>query len=129
MDNAQTAKTERNFVGLSSIDYRGKPSTLCPGCGHNTVSNQIQQAVFELGLMPEMVAKFSGIGCSSKSLNYFLQRSFGFNGLHGRMPTLVTGACFADRRIKAIGISGDGDSASIGLGHFKHIIRRNVPMG
>lgn len=128
MDNAQTAKTERNFVGLSPIDYRGKPSTLCPGCGHNTVSNQIQQAIYELGLMPEMVAKFSGIGCSSKSLNYFLQRSFGFNGLHGRMPTLVTGACFADRRIKAIATSGDGDTASIGLGHFKHIIRRNVPM-
>lgn len=128
MDNTQTARTERNFVGLSPVDYRGKPSTLCPGCGHNTISNQIQQAIYELGLMPEMVAKFSGIGCSSKSLNYFLQRSFGFNGLHGRMPTLVTGACFADRRIKALGTSGDGDTASIGLGHFKHIIRRNVPM-
>jgi len=128
MDNGQTAKVEKNLVGLSPIDYKGKPSTLCPGCGHNTISNQIQAAVYELGIIPEMIAKFSGIGCSSKSLNYFLQRSFGFNGLHGRMPTLATGACFADRRIKILGISGDGDSASIGLGHFKHVIRRNIPM-
>ncbi len=128
MANPPTAKVERNLVGLSPIDYKGKPSTLCPGCGHNTVSNQIQVAVYELGIIPEMLVKFSGIGCSSKSLNYFLQRSFGFNGLHGRMPTLATGAFFADTRIKILGISGDGDTASIGLGHFKHLIRRNVPM-
>jgi len=128
MDNPQTTKVERNNIGLALSDYRGKASTLCPGCGHNTVSNQIQQSIFELGLPPEMVAKFSGIGCSSKGINYFLQRSFGFNGLHGRMPALVSGACFADRRIKLLGISGDGDTASIGLGHFKHVIRRNVPM-
>jgi 2-oxoglutarate ferredoxin oxidoreductase subunit beta len=123
-----TPKAESNLLGLTPEDYKGRPSTLCPGCGHNMVSTQIQAAVFELGLLPEKVVKISGIGCSSKSPNYFLQRSFGFNGLHGRMPTLVTGAAFADRSIKIIGISGDGDSASIGLGHFKHIVRRNVPM-
>ncbi len=128
MDNTQTQKVERNLIGLSPVDYKGKPSTLCPGCGHNTIANQIQAALYELGVVPEMVAKFSGIGCSSKSPNYFLDRSFGFNGVHGRMPTLATGACFADRRIKLIGISGDGDSASIGMGHFKHVIRRNIPM-
>ncbi|MEA4811107.1 MAG: 2-oxoacid:ferredoxin oxidoreductase subunit beta [Anaerolineaceae bacterium] len=123
-----TPKAESNILGLTLEAYKGKPSTLCPGCGHNMISNQIQAAVYELGLLPEKVVKFSGIGCSSKSPNYFLQRSFGFNGLHGRMPTLVTGAAFADRSMKIIGISGDGDSASIGLGHFKHLIRRNVPM-
>ncbi|MFZ3151381.1 MAG: thiamine pyrophosphate-dependent enzyme [Anaerolineaceae bacterium] len=128
MDKSQAPKVEQNLVGLSPIDYRGKPSTLCPGCGHNTVSNQLQVAIYELGIVPEMVAKFSGIGCSSKSLNYFLQRSFGFNGVHGRMPPLATGASFADTRIKILGISGDGDTASIGMGHFKHLIRRNIPM-
>lgn len=119
---------ELNRLGLALADYKGKPSTLCPGCGHNAISNQIQAAVWELGLAPEKVMKISGIGCSSKSPNYFLNRSFGFNGLHGRMPTLVTGACFGDTSIKILGISGDGDTASIGMGHFKHVIRRNVPM-
>lgn len=128
MDNSLENQVERNTVGLTMADYKGKPSTLCPGCGHNAVSNQIQAAVFELGLLPEQVVKISGIGCSSKSPNYFLNRSFGFNGLHGRMPTLVSGASFGDTRMKILGISGDGDSASIGFGHFKHVIRRNVPM-
>lgn len=128
METPTTAKNETNPAGLTLADYKGKPSTLCPGCGHNVVSNQIQAAVFEMGLVPETIAKFSGIGCSSKSLNYFLGRSFGFNSLHGRMPNLATGASFADTSIKILGISGDGDTASIGLGHFKHLIRRNLPM-
>ena len=128
MVNPVEKKVERNLLGLAPSDYAGKKSTLCPGCGHNAISNVIQAAVFELGLAPEQVIKISGIGCSSKSPNYFLNRSFGFNGLHGRMPTLVTGACFADHTIEILGISGDGDTASIGMGHFKHIIRRNVPM-
>ena len=119
---------ELNQLGLALADYKGKPSTLCPGCGHNAISNQIQAAVWELGIAPEKIMKISGIGCSSKSPNYFLNRSFGFNGLHGRMPTLATGASFGDTSIKIIGISGDGDTASIGMGHFKHVIRRNVPM-
>ncbi|NLW72646.1 MAG: 2-oxoacid:ferredoxin oxidoreductase subunit beta [Chloroflexi bacterium] len=128
MDKTTEVKAERNLIGLTPQDYKGRPTTLCPGCGHNVVSNQIQAAVYELGILPEKVAKLSGIGCSSKSTNYFLERSFGFNSLHGRMPNLATGASFADTTVKIIGISGDGDTASIGMGHFKHVIRRNVPM-
>ncbi len=109
-------------------DYRGIPSTLCQGCGHNSISSQIISACFELGIRPEKLIKFSGIGCSSKSPTYFLNRSFGFNGLHGRMPSLALGALFADTSLKGIGISGDGDTASIGIGQFKHLVRRNMPM-
>lgn len=128
MDTAASIQSNTNEIGLTQTDYRGKPSTLCPGCGHNTVTSQIQAACYELNIMPEKIAKFSGIGCSSKSLNYFLNRSFGFNGLHGRMPSMALGASFADKSIKIIGVSGDGDTASIGFGHFKHLIRRNLPM-
>lgn len=117
-----------NLVGLTKNDYRGFPSTLCQGCGHNSIASQIIAAVYELNIVPETVVKFSGIGCSSKSPTYFLNRSFGFNGLHGRMPSLATGALFADRSMRGIGVSGDGDSASIGMGQFKHIVRRNVPL-
>ncbi len=117
-----------NLAGLSRNDYRGLPSTLCQGCGHNSIASQIVAACFELNLVPEDVIKFSGIGCSSKSPTYFLNRSFGFNGLHGRMPSLALGAMFGDTTMKGIGVSGDGDSASIGLGQFKHLIRRNMPM-
>lgn len=117
-----------NEIGLTRSDYRGERSTLCPGCGHNTISAQILRACFELNLPPERIAKFSGIGCSSKSPTYFLSRSFGFNGLHGRMPSLALGAAFADINMKVIGVSGDGDTASIGLGQFKHLVRRNLPM-
>ncbi len=109
-------------------DYRGAPSTLCQGCGHNSISSQIISACFELGLRPEKLIKFSGIGCSSKSPTYFLNRSFGFNGLHGRMPSLALGALFGDITLRGIGISGDGDTASIGMGQFKHLVRRNMPM-
>jgi 2-oxoglutarate ferredoxin oxidoreductase subunit beta len=116
-----------NLVGLTKGDYRGKPTTLCQGCGHNSISSQIIAASYELDLKPESVVKFSGIGCSSKSPAYFLGRSFGFNGLHGRMPSLATGAMFGNHHLEAIGVSGDGDTASIGMGQFKHIIRRNLP--
>lgn len=116
-----------NLVGLTKGDYRGKPTTLCQGCGHNSISSQIIAASYELDLKPESIVKFSGIGCSSKSPAYFLGRSFGFNGLHGRMPSLATGAMFGDHHLEAIGVSGDGDTASIGMGQFKHIIRRNLP--
>ena len=123
-----TARIQVNRAGLSRNDYRGAPSTLCQGCGHNSIANQIVAACYELNLVPEDVVKFSGIGCSSKSPTYFLSRSFGFNGLHGRMPSLALGAMFGDISLHGIGISGDGDSASIGMGQFKHLVRRNFPM-
>ena len=117
-----------NQVGLTRNDYRGAPSTLCQGCGHNGIAAQIVAACYEMNLVPEKVVKFSGIGCSSKSPTYFLGRSFSFNGLHGRMPSLALGALFADHTLKGIGLSGDGDSASIGMGQFKHLVRHNLPM-
>src|SRR5512146_1859527 len=117
-----------NTAGMSRADYRGLPSTLCQGCGHNSIANQIIAACYELNIVPEKVVKFSGIGCSSKSPTYFLSRSFGFNGLHGRMPSLALGALFGDHTLRGIGISGDGDTASIGFGQFKHMVRRNLPM-
>jgi 2-oxoglutarate/2-oxoacid ferredoxin oxidoreductase subunit beta len=117
-----------NKAGLSRTDYKGTPSTLCQGCGHNAVAAQIVSACYELDIIPEKVMKFSGIGCSSKSPTYFLNRSFSFNGVHGRMPSLALGASFADVTVKSIGISGDGDTASIGFGQFKHLVRRNLSM-
>lgn len=117
-----------NLAGLTKNDYRGAPSTLCQGCGHNSISNQIIAALYEMNTVPEDVMKFSGIGCSSKSPTYFLNRTFGFNSLHGRMPSIATGALFANAKMKGIGVSGDGDSASIGMGQFKHVMRRNVNM-
>jgi len=122
------ANIQVNLAGLSKNDYRGNPSTLCQGCGHNSISSQIVSAMYEMDVVPESVVKFSGIGCSSKSPTYFLNRSFGFNSLHGRMPSVATGALFADHAIKGIGVSGDGDTASIGMGQFKHIMRRNANM-
>ncbi|MBN1145718.1 MAG: 2-oxoacid:ferredoxin oxidoreductase subunit beta [Anaerolineales bacterium] len=127
MTNQKTSPhVQVNLVGLSKSDYRGNPSTLCQGCGHNSISSQIIAACYELDLVPEEIVKFSGIGCSSKSPTYFLGRSFGFNGLHGRMPSLATGAMLADHTLKGVGISGDGDTASIGMGQFKHVLRRNM---
>ncbi len=122
------ANVNVNLAGLVKNDYRGNPSTLCQGCGHNSISNQIISAMYELSVVPEHVIKFSGIGCSSKSPTYFLNRSFGFNSLHGRMPSIATGALFGDHTLKGVGVSGDGDSASIGMGQFKHVMRRNVNM-
>ena len=117
-----------NLVELTKNDYKGNPTTLCAGCGHNSISNQIVSAMYEMKVRPESVIKFSGIGCSSKSPTYFMNRSFGFNSLHGRMPSIATGALFGDASMKGIGVSGDGDTASIGMGQFKHIMRRNVDM-
>ncbi len=127
-DTEITAGEATNKIGFLKSDYKGKLSTLCAGCGHTSVANQIITACYELNLRPENMMKFSGIGCSSKSPTYFLGNSFGFNGLHGRMPSLALGASFANTSMKIIGISGDGDTASIGLGQFMHLVRRNLPM-
>lgn len=126
LQTANGPRTQVNLIGLTRADYRGNPTTLCQGCGHNSISNQIISACYEINLEPESVIKFSGIGCSSKSPTYFLNRSFGFNGLHGRMPSLATGALFGDHTLKGLAVSGDGDTASIGMGQFKHAIRRNL---
>lgn len=117
-----------NEIGLSKADYKAAETTLCKGCGHNSISSQIMTVAYELNLQPWDVIKLSGIGCSSKSPTYFLGRSHGFNALHGRMPSVGTGALMQNHLVKAIGVSGDGDSASIGMGQFKHVVRRNVPM-
>jgi 2-oxoglutarate ferredoxin oxidoreductase subunit beta len=124
VDRAQAIKS--NQIGLAKADYGGGPSTLCVGCGHNSIANQLVQVAYELALKPNEVIKLSGIGCSSKSPAYFLGMSHGFNSLHGRMPSLGTGALLANRDLRAIGVSGDGDTGSIGLGQFKHLLRRNV---
>jgi len=124
----QAARGSANEIGLTKNDYKGRRSTLCQGCGHNSISAQIIAACYELGILPEKIIKLSGIGCSSKSPTYFLSRSHGFNGLHGRMPSLATGALVANRSLKGIGVSGDGDTASIGIGQFIHLLRRNLPM-
>jgi 2-oxoglutarate ferredoxin oxidoreductase subunit beta len=120
-------QAEVNKLGLTKDDYQGRPTTLCPGCGHNSISNQIIQTAYDLSIPQHKILKMSGIGCSSKSPAYFLGRSHGFNALHGRMPSVVTGALMANQEMKCIAVSGDGDSGSIGLGQFKHAIRRNVP--
>jgi 2-oxoglutarate ferredoxin oxidoreductase subunit beta len=120
------SRLQVNLAGLTKSDYRGNPSTLCQGCGHNSIASQIIAACYELDIVPEDIVKFSGIGCSSKSPFYFLNRSFGFNGLHGRMPSLATGALFGDHTTRGLGVSGDGDTASIGMGQFKHVLRRNM---
>jgi 2-oxoglutarate ferredoxin oxidoreductase subunit beta len=125
-DHAISQRLQVNLVGLAKSDYRGNPTTLCQGCGHNSISSQIIAACYELDIVPENVIKFSGIGCSSKSPTYFLNRSFGFNGLHGRMPSLATGALFGDHTLRGLAVSGDGDTASIGMGQFKHVLRRNL---
>ncbi|HAA53475.1 MAG TPA: 2-oxoglutarate ferredoxin oxidoreductase subunit beta [Myxococcales bacterium] len=120
------AKT--NKLGLEKSDYKGKPSTLCKGCGHDSISSRIINVAFEMGLEPHETIKLSGIGCSSKSPAYFLGRSHSFNAVHGRMPSVATGAYVSNHTLTSIGVSGDGDTASIGLGQFKHLLRRNVPM-
>jgi 2-oxoglutarate ferredoxin oxidoreductase subunit beta len=117
-----------NHIGLPILDYRGGKSTLCAGCGHNAISERIIDAFFEMGVEPERVMKLSGIGCSSKSPAYFMSRSFSFNSVHGRMPAISTGAILGNHTMRAIGVSGDGDTASIGMGQFVHLLRRNLPM-
>ncbi len=115
-----------NRLGLAVIEYRGAKTTLCAGCGHNAISERILEAMFDSGLPPERVAKLSGIGCSSKSPAYFMSRSHAFNALHGRMPSVATGAALANRTLLPLGVSGDGDTASIGIGQFVHLMRRNL---
>ena len=118
----------RNELGLTARDYEGAVSTLCAGCGHDSVTAAIIQAVFELNIQPHMLAKMSGIGCSSKTPAYFVSQAHGFNAVHGRMPSVTTGANAANRSLTYIGVSGDGDSLSIGAGQFVHAIRRNLNM-
>ncbi len=119
---------KRNQVGYTRRDYEGKISTLCAGCGHDSISAAIVQACWQLDIEPHRVAKLSGIGCSSKTPDYFLGASHGFNTVHGRMPSVLTGAALANRELLYLGVSGDGDSASIGIGQFLHAMRRGVRM-
>jgi len=117
-----------NRIGLEMQAYRGGKSTLCAGCGHNAISERITEAFFEMGVDARRVVKLSGIGCSSKSPAYFLGGAHGFNAVHGRMPSVATGAVVANKSLLAIGVSGDGDTGAIGIGQFVHLMRRNVPM-
>ena len=130
---SQTAKPsvrhpslEVNKLGLTQRDYEGSMSTLCAGCGHDSITASLVQAFFELEIEPHKVAKLSGIGCSSKAPNYFLNKSHGFNSVHGRMPSVMTGACLANHELIYLGVSGDGDTASIGMGQFVHSARRQL---
>jgi 2-oxoglutarate ferredoxin oxidoreductase subunit beta len=115
-----------NIIGLAREVYKGLPTTLCAGCGHNSITNHLIKALYEYGVEPHKLAKMSGIGCSSKTPAYFVEQAHGFNGLHGRMPSAATGAKLANRELVVLGISGDGDTASIGLGQYCHMIRRNL---
>ena len=124
----QTSGPKVNHIGLPVLEYRGGKSTLCAGCGHNAISERIIDAMFEMGVEPERVMKMSGIGCSSKSPAYFMSRSHSFNSVHGRMPSVSTGAHLANHTNMLLGVSGDGDTASIGMGQFVHLMRRNLPM-
>jgi len=117
-----------NRIGLPVLDYRGSKTTLCAGCGHNAISERIIDAMYEMGVQPERLMKLSGIGCSSKSPAYFMSRSHSFNSVHGRMPSVSTGAILGNHTMLALGVSGDGDTASIGMGQFVHLLRRNLPM-
>jgi len=119
---------KKNEVGYLKSDYLGAVSTLCAGCGHDSISGAIVQACYEISLEPHRLAKLSGIGCSSKTPTYFLSNSHGFNSVHGRMPSITTGANMANRDLMYLGVSGDGDTASIGMGQFVHAIRRNLNM-
>jgi 2-oxoglutarate/2-oxoacid ferredoxin oxidoreductase subunit beta len=117
-----------NRIGLEPAAYKGNKSTLCAGCGHNAISERLIEAFYELGVEPHRVAKLSGIGCSSKTPAYFLRSAHGFNAVHGRMPSIATGTLLANRNLIAVGVSGDGDTASIGIGQFVHLMRRNLPL-
>jgi 2-oxoglutarate ferredoxin oxidoreductase subunit beta len=123
-----TPPKKSNRIGLEVVNYRGGKTTLCAGCGHNSISERVVECFYELGIEPTGVAKFSGIGCSSKSPAYFLGLSHGFNSVHGRMPSVATGALLANRSMLGLGVTGDGDTASIGIGQFMHLVRRNMPL-
>ena len=120
------ASEKTNRLGLTRDDYKGRHTTLCAGCGHNSITNHIVKALYDSGVEPHLLAKMSGIGCSSKAVAYFVEHAHGFNGAHGRMPSLATGAKLANRDLVVFGVSGDGDTASIGLGQYCHMIRRNL---
>jgi len=120
--------TGANRLGLLRDIYKGSPTTLCAGCGHNAITNHIIKAFYDYGVNPYYLAKMSGIGCSSKAPDYFVSKAHGFNSVHGRMPSVATGAKLANRKLVIVGISGDGDTASIGLGQYCHMIRRNLDM-
>src|SRR5580693_9510996 len=123
-----SAGPKTNRIGLTVMEYKGGKTTLCAGCGHNAISERIIEAMYEMGVEPEFVIKPSGIGCSSKTPAYFLSRSHSFNAVHGRMPSVATGAMLANRNLVSLGVSGDGDTASIGIGQFVHLMRRNLPI-
>ena len=125
---AKAAVNGHNHIGLPRDTYKGAPTTLCAGCGHNAITNHIIRAFYEYGVEPYQLAKMSGIGCSSKAPAYFVSQSHGFNSVHGRMPSVATGAKMADGDLVVVGVSGDGDTASIGLGQYCHMIRRNLDM-
>src|SRR5271165_1572262 len=122
------AAPKLNHIGLPILEYRGGKTTLCAGCGHNAISERIIDAMYQMGVEPERVMKMSGIGCSSKTPAYFMSRAHSFNAVHGRMPSVATGAILANSSLLTLGVSGDGDTASIGIGQFVHLMRRNVPM-
>lgn len=128
MATVEQGKTKTNRIGLTLADYKGAESTLCAGCGHDAITSQIIKAFYEYGVEPHRVAKLSGIGCSSKTPAYFLSRSHGFNSVHGRMPSVATGAMAANKTLLGVGVTGDGDTAAIGMGQFVHLLRRNIPM-
>src|SRR6202012_3384170 len=119
---------KKTRLGLQVLDYRGGKTTLCAGCGHNAISERIVDAMYEMGVQPERVMKLSGIGCSSKTPAYFMNRAHSFNSVHGRMPSVATGALMANHTMMGLGVSGDGDTASIGMGQFAHLMRRNLPL-
>lgn len=126
--NFRHPESPKNKLGLTKRPYEGPISTLCAGCGHDSISASIVQAVWDLNIEPHRVAKMSGIGCSSKSPAYFLNKAHGFNSVHGRMPSVTTGAHVSNHELLYIGVSGDGDTASIGMGQFAHVVRRNLNM-
>ena len=122
------APKKTNRIGLEVASYRGGKTTLCAGCGHNAISERLIDAFYELGVDPKHVLKLSGIGCSSKTPAYFLSPAHGFNSVHGRMPSVATGALLANHKLLAVGVSGDGDTGAIGIGQFVHLMRRNLPL-
>jgi len=128
MASTPSTPHKTNRIGLTTLDYKGGKTTLCAGCGHNVISERIIDAMYEMGVLPERVIKMSGIGCSSKTPAYFMSRSHSFNSVHGRMPSVTTGALLANHILMAVGVSGDGDTASIGIGQFIHLMRRNLPV-
>jgi 2-oxoglutarate ferredoxin oxidoreductase subunit beta len=128
MSTAPAPPKKTNRIGLEILPYRGGKTTLCAGCGHNSITERLVEAYWEMGVDPSQVAKLSGIGCSSKTPAYFLNQSHGFNAVHGRSPAVATGALLGNHQLRCVVVSGDGDTASIGIGQFMHMLRRNVPL-